>query len=555
MAARTFTVSASFLQPAKAASGAVSIAFSATSVTVPGGGGRVPVTMTLTVDPAKLPASNQHRSTQSGSYVEEGLYSVWRNLADECMPTYAVCMFNLVYDGRIELKDGLETLSLPWHVLPLRGSDIAATAQTGATGTTVRVANASPATAGQAEFFDWLGAHAVDDARANQGKPHILAWGAREVQYNAETREVQAGLAQPSPATRRGLQVVYVLDSRVPFMGTGETYTRTTGGDEGFGQYQFSLGIDVDGDGRCGNRMNAPFKFRPQNPGESEIAYAQAEAAARAAVLLDTSRMNVAAEASDAVAMIRGAPVFTAGFDAQPELIPRPYGLVNLQKLTPQLVRGRFLATADMALSSMSDAEAARFAPRLWDTGWPIVKGAHKPYIGGISIDFRSGGRVISFIVPFDESTRWFTNRTGRLQTGAPDELATFISKPGSPSKADSLNPEYSVFADLLNLSKPYAVTTVEGLRLNVGQARLTLCPQILDTVRQEEIVYPSKAFMLGGPRHQVAGTSAAAGTVAVPAAGTVSRAVTTNTTRHPALGLLVRSVNDNREVNLVSLP
>ena len=102
---KTFTIDPSFRFADDEASGAVAIS-AAGSVTVPGKRVRE-VTISMIIDPTKLPDWNMNGGLQGGNGA----------------------LFNgPEYDGYLSLSDGRQTLSVPWHVLPRRASSTSLTA-------------------------------------------------------------------------------------------------------------------------------------------------------------------------------------------------------------------------------------------------------------------------------------------------------------------------------------------------------------------------------------------------------------------------------------------
>ncbi len=530
-AARTFAISHFFNVPSKAASGAVSIRFSTNSVTVPAGG-RVAVTMSMTIDPARLAASEQYKSARG--FIEPSFAEPrgpYRQFADECVPTDAVCHWLDSFDGRIELRDASETLRLPWYVMPLRGSEVVAWAAVNSDGQRqLTVSNQGTSQSGIAEIYDWLGSHGPDNARVRQGRLHILAWGAREARYTVKSAEVSAGLLAPNPSnTRRVIQVAYLLD-RNSFFSAGGHLTFGTGDVLEWGASRLKLGIDVDGDGTCGNQELSEFRFRAPLPGESEDAYDEAYRAAQKAFLLSLQRVNRTLEGSDYVLAIQPSPVVTpTGVDVPSEPLnltdPVAFGSSNLFKSTSQVIRGRHLSVWN------DDQLPALFPTNLLN-------------IAGVGVDYRSG-ILVSFIVPIDDSPQWFTNRAGNFDS------TRFISKPGSPAPVIGGTAPNRRTA----FGREHWDNLVEGVRLNPGQTRVTLCPMIGDTDVSVDKAYPPQEFQLGSPRFQVQGITPAVGSLSVAPGGQVVRNITVNNAAHPALGLFVRSWNDRREVNLVTVP
>lgn len=525
-AARTFAVSHTFSVPDKAASGAVTVSFSPSTVTVPAGG-RVAVTMSMNIDPSRLPADRQYKSVRG--FLHSNANLPYRQFRDECTPSDAVCMWLDTFDGKIELKDATETLRLPWQVMPLRGSEIVATASTAATGQKqVTVANIGTAQTGQAEFYDWLGSHEPDAARVRDGRLHILAWGARQALYDVSTGEVTGGwVAGIASRTRRVIQVAYLLDRNSLF--TGSHSAQGTGNTIAWGASTLRLGIDVDGDGQCGNKMGAPFRFRARNPGESWDDYYSAYTAARWAFWTSTAGVNTAAQASDQVVSISVNSVFEPDNALGGEALNTPsvytFGISNLGKSSSQIIRGRHLETW-----------AADKAPRLFL--------ANHLNVGGVAVDYRSGV-LVSFVIPIDDSPLWFTNKTGDV-----GDIEPAIPKPGSPAPVigGTGSERYTRFG------LEGQANLIEGVRLNPGQRSVTLCPMVADYDIAVDKTYPARAFTLDTPRFQVAGVSPSVGLTVAPGASVV-RDIAVNPAAHPALGLLVRSWRDKREVNLISLP
>lgn len=99
---QTFQLSGGFRYADDAALGAVSISFSETSVTVPGGFGSVPVDVTLTVDPTKLAAWTLNGGTLGGNGNALRLQEI---------------------DGYVTAKGTKDTLRMPWHLLPRKAAD------------------------------------------------------------------------------------------------------------------------------------------------------------------------------------------------------------------------------------------------------------------------------------------------------------------------------------------------------------------------------------------------------------------------------------------------
>jgi subtilisin family serine protease len=161
---RTFTVSRSFRYVEDQASGAVEISLSAPTLDVPSLG-QGEVTVTLTLDPTRLPEWTLNGGSQGGNG------SLLR--AHE-------------FDGYIQLQDAEDTLTLPWHVLPRKAADVALSAEVVEVGGTVQLSNPGGAVAGVTEVFALGGTSPIDYPKPdtfgfNEALPDLKAAGVRMV--------------------------------------------------------------------------------------------------------------------------------------------------------------------------------------------------------------------------------------------------------------------------------------------------------------------------------------------------------------------------------------
>jgi hypothetical protein len=165
---QTFQLSSDFRYADDAALGAVSLSFSDTSVTVPGGFGAAPVGVTLTVDPSKLAPWALNGGTLGGSGGALRLQEI---------------------DGYVTAKGTKDTLRMPWHLLPRKAADqeVSTTelALLGGTGT-LGLSNPNGSVTSTTEIFA-LGATSPldypkpDDWGGNIALPDLKAGGIRLV--------------------------------------------------------------------------------------------------------------------------------------------------------------------------------------------------------------------------------------------------------------------------------------------------------------------------------------------------------------------------------------
>jgi subtilisin family serine protease len=139
--ARTYSVAPSFRFANDAASGAISFVAPST-VTVPGNGSAT-FTMTLNLNANALPAWNINSGSQGGN---------------------GVPLRTLEYDGYVTLSDGIDTVHLPWHVLPHKAANTKAAktsvALAGAASANVGVTNTGGAVTGLTDVFALTGTSA-----------------------------------------------------------------------------------------------------------------------------------------------------------------------------------------------------------------------------------------------------------------------------------------------------------------------------------------------------------------------------------------------------------
>jgi minor extracellular serine protease Vpr len=166
---RTFAVTRSFRYPEDQASGAVDISLSSPTVDVPPLS-QGEVTVTLTLDPTRLPEWTLNGGLQGGNG------SLLR--AHE-------------YDGYIQIQDAEDTLSLPWHVLPRKASDVRLSAEFVPPGGTVQLSNPNGAASGTTEVFPLGGTSPIDYPKPdafgfNEALPDLKAAGIRMVGTSVE---------------------------------------------------------------------------------------------------------------------------------------------------------------------------------------------------------------------------------------------------------------------------------------------------------------------------------------------------------------------------------
>jgi subtilisin family serine protease len=166
---RTFAVSRSFRYADDQSSGAVELSLSSPTLVVPAMG-QGEVTVTLTLDPARLPEWTINGGTQGGNG------ALFR--AHE-------------FDGYIHIQDAEDTLTLPWHILPRKAADVALSAEVVEVGGTVQLLNPNGATAGSSEVFALAGTSPIDYPKPdafgfNEALPDLKAAGVRMVGTNVE---------------------------------------------------------------------------------------------------------------------------------------------------------------------------------------------------------------------------------------------------------------------------------------------------------------------------------------------------------------------------------
>lgn len=122
---RRLSISAGFRFPADEASGAVSLR-APSSVSVPGNGS-ASFDLQLRIDPSKLPAWTMNGGSQGGN---------------------GPLLQSVEFDGHLTLSDSQGSISLPWHLLPQKSSDVEASSSAVAAGGSLTLSNkgAAPAT-------------------------------------------------------------------------------------------------------------------------------------------------------------------------------------------------------------------------------------------------------------------------------------------------------------------------------------------------------------------------------------------------------------------------
>lgn len=169
---RVFNLASSFRYADDAALGAVTLAFSAPTVSVAAWDVGA-VNVTLSVDPTKLAPWQLNGGTQGGNGDLLMLQEI---------------------DGFVTLNDGTETLRLPWHLLPRKAADQAVSTSSvtlaGGAGT-LGLSNTSGAVTGTSEIFLLGGTSPLDYPKpdwfgANQALPDLRAAGVRLVGSNLE---------------------------------------------------------------------------------------------------------------------------------------------------------------------------------------------------------------------------------------------------------------------------------------------------------------------------------------------------------------------------------
>ncbi len=115
---RTLSIAPSFRYADDAASGAISVN-APTSIAVPGNGSRS-FNVQLRVDASKLPAWTLNGGTQGGN---------------------GPLLQSVEFDGYLTLSDSTGAISLPWHVLPQKSSDISPSSTTVAAGGSITLTN------------------------------------------------------------------------------------------------------------------------------------------------------------------------------------------------------------------------------------------------------------------------------------------------------------------------------------------------------------------------------------------------------------------------------
>jgi len=167
--ARSFQVSRSFRYADDQATGAVAVSLSTSTLEVePGGVGSF--TVTLEIDPTKLPTWTLNGGTEGGN---------------------GTLLRLLEYDGYVQIQDARDRLSLPWHILPRKSADLSVDSEMVSAGGSFRLTNPNGATSGVSEIFALSGVSPLDypkpdPAGFDMAFPDLKAAGVRVVNGNLE---------------------------------------------------------------------------------------------------------------------------------------------------------------------------------------------------------------------------------------------------------------------------------------------------------------------------------------------------------------------------------
>ena len=145
----TFNISSDFRYASDAVTGAVTLSMPS-SITVPARGSAT-FTVTMTIDPSRLPTWSLTNGNASGSSTQLTAMEV---------------------DGYVTLSSDTNTMTLPWHVLPRRASALVATPGSLVAGNPITIANPS-ATTGRADIFALTGVSPRDERPTEADLPHI----------------------------------------------------------------------------------------------------------------------------------------------------------------------------------------------------------------------------------------------------------------------------------------------------------------------------------------------------------------------------------------------
>ena len=145
----TFDISSNFRYASDAATGAVTLSMPS-SITVPARGSAT-FTVTMTIDPSRLPAWTLTNGNASGSPAQLTAMEV---------------------DGYVTLSSEKNTMTLPWHVLPRRAAAVVATPGSLVAGNNITIANPS-ATSGRADVFALTGTSPRDERPDEPNIPYI----------------------------------------------------------------------------------------------------------------------------------------------------------------------------------------------------------------------------------------------------------------------------------------------------------------------------------------------------------------------------------------------
>ncbi len=275
--ARTFTLGTEYTEPAKQASGAVTLSFSPASVTVPAGGQQI-VQVRVNIAADKLPARRtlwRYRAALGGAQLTAADEDVPKPYRDDCSPWDPVGLREVVFDGYVVASEGAQRVRLPWQVFPYRSADagvrLLRSGQLPANGTGTGatwlfpVRPTSPDATVWRVYPDARFTNALENNRIDaistirpRGLPWLEMIGARVITYNVTSAEVSGGLTPSEPARpRRAIEVALVFDNNrslndlLTYFSPDGLSNPELGDVFAFG-WGLKLGIDVNGDKTCG---------------------------------------------------------------------------------------------------------------------------------------------------------------------------------------------------------------------------------------------------------------------------------------------------------------
>lgn len=188
---RTYAIGRSFRYADDAASGAVTLNAPA-SITVPANSASA-FTLSLVLDASKLPTWNLAAGANQGT---------------------GALLQGVEFDGYITLTDGIDSASLPWHILPRKSANVVAATSValgGAATGNLPVSNVGGATSGGLEVFaltgtspqsstvqpTYGGGQAIIDLKAVGVRP-VVSGGALNLQFGINTYGERAHAAYPA---------------------------------------------------------------------------------------------------------------------------------------------------------------------------------------------------------------------------------------------------------------------------------------------------------------------------------------------------------------------